>query len=295
MHIFGKILGTFFGFLLGNIVGALFGLFIGHQFDKARRLNQAGFKSSSFGKGPSQAERQEEFLKSAFAVMGHVAKAKGQVKREEIQLATEMMRRMNLTSQQRFVVQDAFRDGKESDFPLESVLEKVKISAIGRHDLLQFFLELQISSAFADGDLHPSERNVLHRVARGLDFSSEQLEQRLKMQEAAFRFRRQGGAHQQQHSHQRHSQHQQQRSSQSGGWQQTSSQNHLKDAYSVLGISDDADSKTVKRTYRKLMNEHHPDKLMAKGLPPEMMNVAKEKAQEIQNAYDLIKKSQGFK
>ncbi|MDF5331727.1 molecular chaperone DjlA, partial [Vibrio parahaemolyticus] len=45
----------------------------------------------------------------------------------------------------------------------------------------------------------------------------------------------------------------------------------------------------------KLMNEHHPDKLMAKGLPPEMMNVAKEKSQEIQNAYDLIKKVKGFK
>ncbi len=62
-----------------------------------------------------------------------------------------------------------------------------------------------------------------------------------------------------------------------------------------LDVSSDADGKTVKRAYRKLMNEHHPDKLMAKGLPPEMMNVAKEKSQEIQNAYDLIKKVKGFK
>ena len=43
------------------------------------------------------------------------------------------------------------------------------------------------------------------------------------------------------------------------------------------------------------MNEHHPDKLVAKGLPPEMMNMAKEKAQEIQGAYDLIKKAKGMK
>ena len=54
MHIFGKILGTFFGFLFGGPFGAVFGLFIGHQFDKARRLRQAGF-NSSFGSGPSQA------------------------------------------------------------------------------------------------------------------------------------------------------------------------------------------------------------------------------------------------
>lgn len=78
------------------------------------------------------------------------------------------------------------------------MLERVRIATGGRFDLLQFFLELQISAAFADGDVHPSERNVLHKIARGLGFSSEQLERRLHMQEAAFRFQRQGGFGQQQ-------------------------------------------------------------------------------------------------
>ncbi|MFB9216685.1 co-chaperone DjlA [Vibrio sinaloensis] len=284
MHIFGKILGFFFGFLFGGPVGALFGLFIGHQFDKARRLRQAGF-NSNFGSGPSQTERQEEFFKAAFAVMGHVAKAKGQVTREEIQLASTMMDRMNLHGEQRRAAQNAFREGKESDFPLETVLERVRISSGGRFDLMQFFLELQISAAFADGDLHPSERNVLHKVARGLGFSSEQLEQRLRMQEAAFRFQQGGFGGQTGGGH----------SHQSGGsWQQASTADQLSDAYKLLGVDSSADAKSVKRAYRKLMNEHHPDKLMAKGLPPEMMNVAKEKAQEIQNAYDLIKKAKGF-
>ncbi len=279
MHIFGKILGAFFGFLFGGPLGAVFGLFIGHQFDKARRLRQAGF-NSGFGSGPSQSERQEEFFKAAFAVMGHVAKAKGQVTREEIQLASVMMDRMNLHGDQRRAAQDAFREGKESDFPLETVLERVRISSGGRFDLMQFFLELQISAAFADGDVHPSERSVLHKVARGLGFSSDQLEQRLRMQEAAFRFQQGGFGG---HSHQ------------SGGhWQQASTADQLSDAYKLLGVDSRADSKAVKRAYRKLMNEHHPDKLMAKGLPPEMMNVAKEKAQEIQNAYDLIKKANNF-
>ncbi|NVD05652.1 co-chaperone DjlA [Vibrio sp. JPW-9-11-11] len=281
MHIFGKILGTFFGFLFGGPFGALLGLFIGHQFDKARRLRQAGF-NGGFGSGPSQTERQEEFFKAAFAVMGHVAKAKGQVTREEIQLATMMMDRMSLHGEQRRAAQNAFREGKESDFPLDTVLERVRISSDGRYDLIQFFLELQISAAFADGELHPSERNVLHKIARGLGFSSEQLEQRLRMQEAAFRFQHGGfgGQGQSQQSN--------------GGWQQAQGAHQLSDAYKLLGIDSSSDAKTVKRAYRKLMNEHHPDKLMAKGLPPEMMNVAKEKAQEIQNAYDLIKKSKGF-
>ena len=185
MQIFGKILGAFFGFLFGHIPGLFFGLFLGHQFDKARRLSQSGFNSSGFGRGPSQAERQNEFFKSAFAVMGHVAKAKGQVTPEEIKLASTMMERMNLHGEQRKAAQDAFRDGKESGFPLSDVLERVKISSGGRFDLLQFFLELQVSAAFADGSLHPSERQVLHKIAQGLGFSAEQLERRLQMQEAA--------------------------------------------------------------------------------------------------------------
>ncbi|WP_456296637.1 co-chaperone DjlA [Vibrio sp. AK197] len=284
MQFFGKILGAFFGFLFGGPLGAVFGFFLGHQFDKARRLNQAGFRTGGFGSGPSQAERQEEFFKAAFAVMGHVAKAKGQVTKEEIQLASAMMERMNLHGEQRRAAQDAFRDGKDADFPLESVLEKVRLTTGGRFDLLQFFLELQVSAAFADGELHPSERNVLHKIARGLGFSSEQLEQRLRMQEAAFRFQRGGSSHSGQQGGQY-----------SGQWQQASQSDQLADAYDVLGVSESADSKEVKRAYRKLMNEHHPDKLMAKGLPPEMMNVAKEKSQEIQSAYDLIKKVKGFK
>ena len=68
-----------------------------------------------------------------------------------------------------------------------------------------------------------------------------------------------------------------------------------RDYYEVLGVSKSASDIEIKRAYRKLMNEHHPDKLVAKGLPPEMMEVAKEKAQQIQAAYDLICKSKGWK
>ncbi|MCL9780562.1 co-chaperone DjlA [Vibrio sp. S4M6] len=285
MRIFGKILGIFFGFLFGGVFGAILGVLIGHQFDKARRFNQGGFANNPFGSGPSQAERQAEFFRSAFAVMGHLAKSKGQVTQSEIQLASAMMDRMNLHGEQRRAAQEAFREGKEQDFPLDSVLERVRTSTGGRHDLMQFFLELQISAAFADGSMHPSEREVLHRVASGLGFTSGQLERRIRMFEAAFRFQQSGGFGGQQGGY-GHS---------NAGWQQASEKDQLSAAYEVLGIKPDASSQDVKRAYRKLMNEHHPDKLMAKGLPPEMMNVAKEKSQEIQNAYDLIKKIKGFK
>lgn len=280
MQIAGKIIGTLFGSLLGPL-GAVVGFYIGHRFDKAKAQGNFTF-SSSYGGRSNQIEKQEEFFKAAFSVMGHVAKAKGQVTKEEIQLASMMMDRMKLNDIQRAMAQKAFREGKSSDFPLEDMLNNVRQSSGGRYDLIQFFLELQISAAFADGDIHPNEREVLHKIARGLGFSSDQLERRLRMQEAAFRFQQQGGFAGS--------------NSQNNGQQQYSRQaNHLADAYSVLGVEPDADGKEVKRAYRKLMNEHHPDKLMAKGLPPEMMTVAKEKSQEIQKAYDLIKQAKGFK
>ena len=78
------------------------------------------------------------------------------------------------------------------------------------------------------------------------------------------------------------------------GWQQAQRGPTLEDACNVLGVKPTDDAATVKRAYRKLMNEHHPDKLVAKGLPPEMMEMAKQKAQEIQKAWELIKEQRGF-
>jgi DnaJ like chaperone protein len=65
----------------------------------------------------------------------------------------------------------------------------------------------------------------------------------------------------------------------------------LKDAYEALGIASDVDDKALKRAYRKLMSENHPDKLIAKGVPEDMIKLATERSQEIQAAYEMIKKS----
>jgi DnaJ like chaperone protein len=67
--------------------------------------------------------------------------------------------------------------------------------------------------------------------------------------------------------------------------------NELKVAYGVLGVTENATDAELKKAYRRLMSQHHPDKLVAKGLPEEMMRIAKEKTQEIQTAYDKVKKS----
>ncbi len=65
-------------------------------------------------------------------------------------------------------------------------------------------------------------------------------------------------------------------------------QDELTYAFSVLEMPETATHAQVKKAYRKLMSLHHPDKLVAKGLPNEMIKVATEKTQKIQAAYDTI-------
>ena len=69
----------------------------------------------------------------------------------------------------------------------------------------------------------------------------------------------------------------------------------LADAYAALGLEQSVDDKALKRAYRKLMSENHPDKLIAQGVPEDMIRLATERSQEIQAAYDMIRKSRGLK
>jgi len=64
-------------------------------------------------------------------------------------------------------------------------------------------------------------------------------------------------------------------------------------AYQLLGVAADCTDAVLKKAYKKLMSQHHPDKLVSQGLPAEMLEVAKTKTQQIQAAYELVKQSRG--
>lgn len=261
MRIWGKILGFLFGFMLSkNIFGALLGAWLGHRFDQGVGLN-----FNNLGGSKSDTDRQAVFFYSTFSVMGYIAKANGRVTQHEIAFAKAYMDKLGLKDELRQQAQEAFRDGKTTGFPLAERLAKLK-SAVGhRHDLLLLFLEIQIQVAFADGELDSDERNALHQIASGLGYSPKELDKLLEMIIAGANFHQQGSGN---------------------GFANSAQQ--LENAYKVLGVSDNNSASEVKKAYRKLMSQHHPDKLVAKGLPPEMMEIAKQKAQDIQAAYELI-------
>jgi len=275
MRYWGKVLGLVLGLLSGaGFWGLLIGLLVGHLVDTARATRRQGYFAN-------QQTRQALFFSTTFQVMGHLTKAKGRVTDADIQMASLLMDRMQLHGNARTAAQAAFREGKESDYPLREKLRELRSACFGRFDLIRMFLEIQIQAAFADGSLHPNERSVLYVIGEELGISRTQFDAFLRMMESGQQFGQggyQGGG-----------------GSSQGGFAPGYRGPTLEDACSVLGVKSSDDSTTIKRAYRKLMSEHHPDKLVAKGLPPEMMEMAKQKAQEIQAAYDLIKKEKGFK
>lgn len=289
MQYIGKIIGFFLGYqIFHGLFGGIFGAFLGHLADK--KLYELGsVRSSIFGKNLT---RQTLFTLTTFAVLGHLAKAKGRVTEEDIQNARNLMAHLNLDAKSQQEAQKAFTLGKEADFPLRNVIREFREACARRQDLLRFFIQVQITAAIQDGELDAQEQQVLFTIAEAMGMSRMQFEQMLGMIMAAQQFSR-GGFHQQYSQQNDYSQ----GSYSQGGYSgyQQSRQPSIDAAYKVLGVTANDDQNTVKRAYRKLMNENHPDKLAAKGLPDEMMELAKEKTQQIQAAYDLICKQKGWK
>ncbi len=67
------------------------------------------------------------------------------------------------------------------------------------------------------------------------------------------------------------------------------------DPYAILGIGESDGEAAVKARHRKLVLEHHPDRLIASGMPPEFVATAEDKLAKINAAYDEVKRRQGWR
>lgn len=292
----GKLLGFVFGFLLLKLPGAILGLIAGHMFDKG--MSNDFSRSGGFGRFFADNERLQSsaiFFHALFACLGHIAKADGAVTQSEINVALKLMDDMQLNENDRREAQQAFREGKDPQFPLAHILKDLKHDLHGQRIILQAFLEMLIEASFADGQLSVSEVEVLDKVAIGLGFGHKDLDRLIRKFEAELRFRQRQDAFSQARDEARS-----RAQEQANAWRDKAQQQYtraphysdkqrLTDAYRILNVAPTADEKTLKRAYKKAMNEHHPDKLIARGLPKQAMELAKVKAQDIQAAYELIK------
>lgn len=256
--IFGKFIAGVLGLLVAGPLGLAVGLFVGHLFDRGLAGQFAAIRPERL------AAMQRSFFDTSFRLLGHVAKADGHISEAEIAQTEALMRQLGISGDQRDAAIARFKEGAAADFDLDATLARFNQDCAGPRQVAQTLLVFLISMAAADGSIDRSEHAVMQRVALGMGFRAEEFEQLLRMVEA------------QSHFH---------------GTSATTPQDQLGDAYLALGVTEECSDKEVKRAYRRLMSEHHPDKLIARGVPESMLKVATEKAQEIQAAYEIISKS----
>ncbi|MGI9292271.1 MAG: co-chaperone DjlA [Gammaproteobacteria bacterium] len=261
--IIGLSLGGRFGFFLG-LLGCMAGWWVGAQLQRGMQ------NSGGIGIGPGAQARQQIIFESIFLAMGHLAKADGRVSEEEIQAARSFMHRQGLRPEEARVAIELFTRGKQPNFPLEAQMERLGAACQGQPDLIRAFMEILFEIPLSKGRILPQEREVLRRAAAGLGLGPAEF----AAMESFARARHSFGH-------------------QTGGAQSTRDQ--LADAYKALGVEATATDKEVKTAYRRLMNQHHPDKLVSKGLPESMLEAAKERTREIRAAYEKIKEARGFK
>ena len=269
MNFAGRLAGAFFGYLLsgGSILGAIVGYYFGSIFD--RGLSQGDFVGGVHSSRGRQ-QIQQVFFKTIFSLLGHLAKADGRVSEDEIQTTRSIMEQMRLTQEQKQQAMTFFAQGKESDFQIDILLDEYRHVSHKNRMLTQMLLEVLILGALADGELHENEKSILLHVFSRLGFSSADYERMLSMVQGQQHFHQGGGA-----SGQRF-------------YSEQSREDALKEAYDVLNSNAAASDGELKKAYRRQMNQHHPDKLVSRGMPEEMVKMATEKTQEIKAAYELI-------
>jgi len=249
----GKVVGGVLGMIALGPFGALLGLLLGHQLDE----------SAAEPPVPAREDIGEQFFRITFRVMGHLAKSDGRVSEREIAAARAVMSELNLSAAQVHIAIECFTAGKDRGFDLDSDLALLRQACAGRPDLLHIFLEIQVRAAIAGNDLDGPVGALLGRVAYQLGISRIEL----ASIEAALRIRR-------------------------GSFTREPTRDaarQLGEAYRVLETVATASDEEVVKAYRRQLSRHHPDKLKANGLPDSMIEHAKERTQQIIEAYELIR------
>jgi DnaJ like chaperone protein len=271
----GKLTGGLLGMLTLGPIGAALGLLLGHQFDEASDEAQ-----SSAAAPEDVAQISERFFRATFRVMGYLAKADGRVSEQEIVAARAVMAELRLDTAHVREAIALFTAGKEPQFDPDSELGELRRVCRGRPDILRMFIEIQLRAALAGNNLEGPVRSLMSRIARTLGvgaFELAQLEAVLRIQRAAFGAEQaradgtRGPAGSAQHGRQ------------------------LQEAYRVLGAAENASDADVLKAYRRQLHRHHPDKLKANGLPESMLAYAKQRTQQIIEAWELIRAARGIR
>lgn len=197
-------------------------------------------------------QKQSIYFAAVFSMLGKLAKADGSVTQQEIDIIERVMREnFRLSPQARQLAIDIFNAAKDSSEPFEDFARQIRTEFGDHREVLVSIVDLLLVVAYADGEFHEAEEQLVLAAVRIFGIEHE-------YQQIKSRF--------------------------------TGAPDDIERYYEILGCERGDDLQTVKKKYRKLAMEHHPDRIQSKGMAPEFAAAAEEKFKEIQHAYDLVEK-----
>ncbi len=259
-----RIIATILGFFFGGPIGAIIGFFIGSLMDQS--VNKTKGPGSA---GPGQGSNwhwnwrqafSQPFVRGVFILMGHLAKADGQVTPNEIRIASNVMTQLRLPDDQRHQAMRWFYDGKNQQFDIEEVFQKLRLYR--QPPFSRILLTCLMNIAYANGAPSIAQQRLLQEICAKLGIPIPET--------------------QQQYSY-----------SQYNNQYTAPKKNSLADDYKLMGLKADADVATIRKTYRRLMNKFHPDKLASKGASEAEIKAANDKIYQIRSAYENVMQSKG--
>ena len=244
MSIWGKIIGGTTGFALGGPLGAIIGMMIGGSFDRSARK----FSSSN---QISQQQKKNVFALCIIVLSAKIAKADGQVTKEEIYTFKE---KFNIQAEEMSEVSKIFNEAKKSSFGFKNIADQVGNLFSDNKVLLEQLLNNLFYIAEADGLTSNNEVEVLRSISQSFHFNETDFQRifhsRLNNKES--------------------------------------------DPYKILGVTREDSNNNIRKKWIELSKEHHPDYLIAKGMPKEFIKEANKELSSINLAYDKIKELRGF-
>jgi DnaJ like chaperone protein len=206
-------------------------------------------------RGAAQARAQSAFMVALICLSAKVAKADGHVSSAEVQAFDSFLRHeLGMPAAERRLAARIFNQARDSDVPARDYARQLRTILPGQPNRMRDLISLLLKIAWADGKLDPAEETLIRSIAGDLGLSSRDYE------EAKALF----------------------------------SRGNLSAAYAVLGLEASASVEDIKKNYRRLAREYHPDTLAAKGLPEDFTKFATEKLQAINDAYTQIRQARGF-
>ncbi len=263
MSWFGKIIGATLGYFLGGPMGLIAGAVFGHMIDKSSSADGSSYERSGssnqngyYFRNTGYTRSQMVFFVGAFSMLAKLASADGSVSDGARRKVNEfMVNDLKLTGQSYQYAQNIFNQAITQNVSFENLADQFYENFKSSPQLLTMMIDIFYRVAMVDGRMSSNEERLI-------DYAVNVFHLAQSIHDSIKRNYKVSGSSK---------------------------------AYATLGLTESATEAEIKKAYRKLILEYHPDTVAAKGMADEFKEYATKKFREIQEAYETICAERGIK